>query len=158
MMREDRMNMRLARLTMLQRYAAFILWGFVQGAIAYFTLAFLMQGGGNTRDVAPWGLCLLSGGMSGALVFGFLLKAPRWLHSCGFLIVGILIPFIAATINWWLYNQTLGIARDPLAIVFIFIWTVYALPAVLFVTVAHFFAGLITKTNRDKAHSTAGTT
>ncbi len=134
-----------------KRYIAFIVWGLVQGVIVYLVLFLTFP-----RDSAPlevFAIAVSVGGTLSAVVFGLLLKAPRWLQSVGFLIVAALVPVVAALASQSLFYHRLEVYLDPLAVLYVIFWTACTMPFGLLVAVLYFIMWLVSKRKQDATPS-----
>lgn len=118
-------------------YIGFILWGIAQGFLSYLILAFLAPVWWGNGE-ALFGILVVSGATS-AIVFALLLTKPRWIKLCGFFIVGLLLPWFVAIGSDSLYYGRFYVA-DPLTLIFVCVWSILLLPALIASAVIYWFA------------------
>lgn len=119
-----------------RQYLKFITWGVFHGAISYFVLVWfhIFWWGDMNAFMAN----ILGGGIVSAVVFVFLLKAPRWLQSLGFPVVSCLLPITLMEGSFLIHEGTFGVP-DPLAIVVLILWITVLLPFSIIAGLIYFF-------------------
>lgn len=117
------------------RYLKFIMSGLLQGVISYFVLGWIAHD--VLGDINVFLANILSGVIISALVFGVLLRTPRWLQSLGFIVVGIMLPVAQFEADLIVRFGTLAVP-DGLTTLMLVVWTAALLPFSIIIGVIYF--------------------
>lgn len=135
-------------------YGVFVLWGLAHGVITFVVLIVLLPSRPSVLIISLT-ICALGGGVLSAIVFGMLFKAPRWLQPLGFVVVGAILPYLAACGITSVDHSNLEFLLDPLTMLFTFLWTAYTFPFALAIAVLYLFIYLIRWNTRRIEHPEA---